>query len=96
MVWWYRDRIRELGFTAWFHPSVSIQRADPENFDHLRTFSEPPNKQIILPGDLLHVDFGITYLRLNTDTQQHAYVLKRDEEDAPEYLKEAFKTGNRV
>ena len=96
VVWWYRDRIRELGFTAWFHPSVSIQRADPENFDHLRTFSKRPNQQIILPGDLLHVDFGITYLGLNTDTQQHAYVLKPDENDAPEYLKEALKTGNRV
>ena len=96
VVWWYRDRIRELGFTAWFHPSVSIQRADPENFDHLRTFSEPLNKQIIMPGDLLHVDLGITYLRLNTDTQQHAYILKSNEKTAPDYLKAAFKTGNRV
>lgn len=96
VVWWYRDRIRELGFTTWFHPSVSIQRADPENFDHLRSFSEPTNPQVILPGDLLHVDFGIVYLRLNTDTQQHAYVLRPGEKEAPAYLKEALKTGNRV
>ncbi len=96
VVWWYRDRIRELGFTAWFHPSVSIQRKDPESFDHLRSFSERPEQQIIIPGDLLHVDFGITYLRLNTDTQQHAYVLKPGENEAPSYLKEAFKKGNRV
>ena len=41
--------------------------------------------------DLLHVDFGITYLRLNTDTQQHAYVLKDGETDAPEFLKNALK-----
>ncbi|MDX1285058.1 MAG: M24 family metallopeptidase [Draconibacterium sp.] len=96
VVWWYRDRIRELGFTTWFQPSVSIQRADPENFDHLRAFSERPNQQVILPGDLLHVDFGIVYLRLNTDTQQHAYVLRSDEKEAPAYLKEAFKNGNLV
>lgn len=96
VVWWYRDRIRELGFTAWFHPSVSIQRADPESFDHLRSFSERPDQQVIYPGDLLHVDFGITYLRLNTDTQQHAYVLKPGEEEAPDFLREAFKKGNRV
>ncbi len=96
VVWWYRDRIRELGFTAWFHPSVSIQRKDPESFDHLRSFSERPEQQVIFPGDLLHVDFGITYLRLNTDTQQHAYVLKPGEEDVPDFLKEAFKKGNRV
>ncbi len=94
VVWWYRERIRELKLTTWFHPSVSIQRADPESFDHLRSFSERPDQQIIQRGDLIHVDFGITYLRLNTDTQQHAYVLKIGESDAPEYLKNAFKRGN--
>lgn len=96
VVWWYRDRIRELGFTTWFHPSVSIQRKDPESFEHLRAFSDRPEDQVILPGDLLHVDFGITYLRLNTDTQQHAYVLKSGEKEAPKFLQDAFKKGNRV
>ncbi len=96
VVWWYRDRIRELGFTTWFHPSVSIQRKDPESFEHLRAFSNRPEKQVIIPGDLLHVDFGITYLRLNTDTQQHAYVLKPGEQQPPKFLVEAFKKGNRV
>lgn len=96
IVWWYRDRIRELGFTAWFHPSVSIQRKDPESFEHLRAFSDRPENQVVLPGDLLHVDFGITYLRLNTDTQQHAYVLKPGETSAPDYLIDAFAKGNRV
>ncbi len=96
VVWWYRDRIRELGFTAWFHPSVAIQRKDPESSEHLRSFSDRPEQQVILPGDLLHVDFGITYLRLNTDTQQHAYVLKAGESEAPTFLKEAFKKGNQV
>ncbi len=96
VVWWYRDRIRELGFTAWFHPSVSIQRKDPESFEHLRAFSSRPEDQVILPGDLLHVDFGITYLRLNTDTQQHAYVLRAGEKEAPDFLKDAFAKANRV
>lgn len=96
VVWWYRDRINELGLDTWFHPSVSVQRKDPESFEHLRAFSDRPEDQIILPGDLLHVDFGITYLRLNTDTQQHAYVLKTGEKAPPAFLQEAFKKGNRV
>jgi hypothetical protein len=33
---------------------------------------------------------------LNTDTQQHAYILKPGETDAPEYLKNAFKRGNKL
>ena len=96
VVWWYRDRIRELGLITWFHPSVSIQRANPESFEHLRAFSDRPQDQIIYPGDLLHVDFGIKYLRLNTDTQQHAYILKPGETDAPASLKKALANSNRV
>lgn len=96
VVWWYREKIRELKLITWFHPSVSIQRSDPESFDHLRTFDNRPDENVILPGDLLHVDFGITYLRLNTDTQQHAYVLKPGETEVPEYLNVAFDNGNRL
>jgi len=96
VVWWYRERIRELKLTTWFHPTVSVQRQDPESFDHLRSFSSRPEEDVIQAGDLLHVDFGITYLRLNTDTQQHAYVLKAGETDAPEFLKAALKNANRL
>ncbi|MBO6523572.1 MAG: M24 family metallopeptidase [Balneolaceae bacterium] len=96
IVWWYREKIRELKLVTWFHPSVSIQRADPESFDHLRTFDSRPAENVVLPGDLLHVDFGITYLRLNTDTQQHAYVLRPGETEVPEYLNKAFDNGNRL
>ena len=92
--WWYRDRIRDLNLTAWFHPSVSVQRTTEagESGD----FSSDPDAAVIQPGDLLHVDFGITYLRLNTDTQQHAYVLRAGESEAPQGLKEALATGNRL
>lgn len=94
--WWYRERIRELKLTAWFHPSVSVQRAEEPEAGFLQNFSKRPAKNIIRPGDLLHVDFGITYLGLNTDTQQHAYVLKPGETDAPQGLHDALKTGNRL
>ncbi len=96
VIWWLRERIRDLNLITWFHPSVSIQRVDPESFDHLRTFDSRPSADIIMPGDLLHVDFGITYLRLNTDTQQHFYVLKPGETEVPSYLVDAFDRGNRL
>ncbi|MEQ9592689.1 MAG: M24 family metallopeptidase, partial [Cyclobacteriaceae bacterium] len=69
---------------TWFHPSVDIQHEGPVT------------DNVIRPGDFLHVDFGITYLRLNTDTQEHAYVLRAGETEAPAYLREAFKKGNRL
>ena len=45
---------------------------------------------------MLHCDFGITYIGLNTDCQQHAYVLKSDENEVPAFLKAAFADGNRL
>ena len=94
--WWMRQKVTDLGLETWFHPSVDIQRFTEENQSHLRSFSNRPDKKIIQEGDLLHCDFGITYLRLNSDCQQMAYVMKDDENDVPLFLKTAFKEGNRL
>ena len=96
VVWWYRERIRELKLITWFHPTVDLQRSDKIEFDFLNAFSKSKDDNIIQRGDLLHVDFGITYLGLNTDTQQLAYVLRSDESDVPSELKIAFKVGNNL
>jgi Xaa-Pro aminopeptidase len=87
VVWWMRERARQLGFTVWFQPSVSLQR--PKDSAH-------KNSNVIHRGDLLHCDFGIVYMNLCTDTQQQAYVLREHENDAPEGLKKAFAQGNRL
>jgi hypothetical protein len=91
VVWWYREKIKALKLDTWFHPSVSIQRSESEAI-----FTKRPEPVVILPGDLLHVDFGITYLRLNTDTQQHAYVLMPGEKIAPAFLTKAMGYGNEL
>ena len=96
VVWWYRERIRDLNLITWFHPTVDIQRADKQDFNFLEAFSKDKADNVIRPGDLLHVDFGITYLGLNTDTQQHAYVLMPGESRAPDFLVKALGVGNRL
>ena len=53
-------------------------------------------RKLILPGDLLHCDVGFYYLGLATDHQQHAYILKAGESDAPAGLKAALADGNRL
>lgn len=85
LVWWFRQRVSDLGLSTWFHPSIEIQRRDTLHQD-----------EIIRPGDLLHVDFGISYLRLNSDVQEHAYVLKAGEESVPAELAAALSKTNRL
>lgn len=96
IVWWLREKVLDLRLQTWFHPSVSLQRSSNEKFDHLEAFSKRAEAQVIMPGDLLHMDFGLTYLRLHSDQQQHAYVLKPNETDAPAYLKKALANANRL
>lgn len=86
--WWYRERLMQLGLTPWFHPSVGIQREGEAGMMNGET--------VIQPGDLLWTDFGITYLRLNTDTQHLAYVLKPGETQVPAGLAQGLANSNRV
>ena len=96
VVWWLREKVTEMGLETWFHPTVDIQRNEQELVDHITAFSDENGSDIILPGDLLHCDFGITYLNLNTDCQQMAYVLRAEEQEAPVFLQKAFEKGKKL
>ena len=92
--WWFRERMRDLNLTTWFHPSVSIDRS--ESPEHTGDFSGPSDTNVIMPGDVVHMDLGIEYLRLTTDTQRNAYILRQGETEPPAGLQEALKIGNRL
>ena len=93
VVWWLREKVLSLGLDTWFHPTVDVQRA---NESDLYAFDSKSKFDIIQPGDLVHCDFGISYLSLNTDCQELAYVLKPEEKQAPDFLVDALAQGNRV
>jgi hypothetical protein len=88
VVWWMLQRVNDLGLGTWFQTSVSVQRRGVNMAD-----SSAP---VIRRGDVLHCDFGITALGLNTDTQHMGYVLREGETDAPDGLKRALGTSNRL
>ena len=87
LVWWWRQRVNDLGLGTWFQPSVSVQRQG-------QTAEQLGADPIIERGDVLHCDVGITVARLNTDTQHNAYVLRDGETDAPAGLKRALANAN--
>lgn len=75
--WHYWQRSADLGMELAFEPSFNIVRNQAQ---------QAPNgfpDTVIRPGDLIHCDVGIKYMRLNSDHQQWAYVLREGEQDAP-------------
>ncbi len=93
VVWWYRQTVRDMGLGSWFHPSVSIQRATPEEPSGAFGGHGDAACPIICGGDLLHVDFGIILKGLCTDQQEHAYVLAAGEGSAPDGLSEGLRSS---
>ena len=89
VVWWMRQRVNDLGLGTWFHPSVEVQRRGA-------TEEQLGNNPVIQRGDVLHCDFGITALRLNTDTQHMGYVLRDGETSVPAGLMKALAVSNRL
>ncbi|EPQ59127.1 hypothetical protein GLOTRDRAFT_33917 [Gloeophyllum trabeum ATCC 11539] len=89
--WWFREKIQTQNFSTWVHPRVSV--ITPQSFP-----GWAGTEDIIQEGDLLHVDFGVTAMSMNTDTQHMAYVLRTSEgeSDAPEGHKEGIKKANRM
>lgn len=93
VAWYIRQRYADLGLPIWFMPYVNVQR--PGLKCEAATAFCGEEDSVIQRGDVLHTDVGITYLRLNTDTQEMGYVLRAGETDVPEGLKKALATGNR-
>lgn len=93
VAWYIRERFEELGLDPWFMPYVTFQRQGHRCDDNMPFCST--GNGIIKRGDVLHTDVGICYLAMCTDTQEMAYVLKHDENEAPQGLTDALATGNR-
>jgi Xaa-Pro aminopeptidase len=97
VAWWLRQRLHDLGVEPWFHPSVGLQRAGVPLVSARGTrLPAVPYDAVIEPGDLVHCDVGLTSLGLRTDTQRNGYVLQDGEREAPEGLRAALRTGNRM
>jgi len=89
--WHYRQRAADLGLLVSFRPFVTIRARSPET---LALYGK--DDKAIRPGDYLHCDGGLKYMRWNCDNQEVAYVLKPGETDAPEGLRKLLAEANRL
>jgi hypothetical protein len=89
--WFYWQRAADLGLKVSFSPFVSIRGRSPENREKFGK-----DDKVVRPGDLLHCDVGVKYMRWNSDAQEVAYVLRPGETDAPDSFKKQMAEGTRL
>ena len=88
------DAIWNAGVRTWFQPDLRVQRAGGDIATSRGFLAVAPEAIVIEPGDLVHIDFGISYMGFDTDWQKMAYVLKPGETDAPAGLRQALANTN--
>ena len=88
------DAFWAAGVRTWFQPDLRVQRAGGDIATSRGFLAVAPEATVIEPGDLVHIDFGISYMGFDTDWQKMAYVLKPGETDAPAGLQQAIANTN--
>ncbi|MCJ7739574.1 MAG: aminopeptidase P family protein [Anaerolineae bacterium] len=90
LEWAYWQYAADRGLDLSFKPFFNIVRSDA------RRLEMGDSDQVIRPGDMIHSDVGIKYLRLNSDHQEWAYMLRPGENAPPPGLQHLMAEGNRL
>lgn len=91
---WLYDEIWRQGVRTWFQPDLRVQRKGMENNMSRGFLHVADEKLVIQRGDVVHIDFGITYMGMDTDWQKKGYVLRDGETEAPAGLQRAMANTN--
>jgi len=92
---WLFSQAGALDLSPWFQPDLRVQRQNTAS-DAAPSGFLPVAKEatVIERGDVIQLDFGLTYMGLNSDWQKMLYVLREGETDAPAGLKQALANTN--
>lgn len=93
VVWWLRQENQRRGFGTWFQPGIRVQRQNGKSLQILQQEEAPI---VIERGDVLWVDYGLTAMRLATDTQHVGYVLRPGETGPPPGIVAALENSKKM
>ena len=89
VYWWLLQETSDQGLELNFSPSVTVHRQGSRSYG-------VHEDEVIRPGDVLHVDFGIKVMGIGTDQQKQIYILRPDETEPPEGMQALFDQSRRM
>jgi hypothetical protein len=87
LVWHYWQHTYDIGLDVAFRPYFRVHR-DARDTRYPET--------VVAPGDVIHCDVGIKYMRFNSDHQHLAYVPRLGESGPPAGLRARLVDNNRL
>jgi Xaa-Pro aminopeptidase len=90
VYWWLLQEVEDQGLELNFSPSVTIHRQGAASGFGVH------QDEVIRPGDVLHVDFGVQLMGIGTDQQKQIYVLRPDETEPPPGIRALFEQSVRM
>lgn len=87
LVWHYWQHTYDIGLDVAFRPYFRIHRDARDTSAPITT---------VMPGDVIHCDVGIKYMRWNSDHQHLAYVPRHGESGPPAGLDARMADNNRL
>jgi Xaa-Pro dipeptidase len=91
---WLYDEMWRNRVGTWFQPDLRVQRKGMPAETSRGFLAVAKEDVVIQPGDLVHLDFGISYMGMSTDWQKMAYVLLPGEKSVPAGLQKAMDNTN--
>ena len=88
------DALWAHGVGTWFQPDFRVQRAGTVGGTSRGFLAVSKENTVVQRGDVLHLDFGISYMGFDSDWQKLAYVLREGEKDVPAGLKLGLRNTN--
>jgi len=83
VAWWIKEEHMAMGLGNTTRlPAVFVRYPDG--------YEIGSNNHVIEKGEMIGIDFGVTYMNFGTDMKRIAYVLKEDEIELPPEISEAF------
>jgi Xaa-Pro dipeptidase len=91
---WLYDQVGALGLRTWFQPDIRVYGKGADSKISRGFPAVADEATVIQRGNIIHLDFGMTYMGFDSDWQKNAYVLLPGETDVPAGLKTALANTN--